>query len=129
MYLLINTCQPEAELYLYDGQSREAIDKWMADRQLTESIHLHIKVMLESHGLKEKDLTGIGIFRGPGSFTGLRIGHSVANAFAYGFSLPIVGTIGEEWAVEAVSRLDSGENDKIVMPEYGSQARVTLPRK
>lgn len=38
-----------------------------------------------------KDLAGIGVGIGPGSFTGLRIGIALASSLAYGSDLPVVG--------------------------------------
>ena len=129
IYLLIKTDQPQAEIYLYKDHDKAQEENWLADRRLAETIHLKIKSVLTREGLRDFNLTGIGIFQGPGSFTGLRIGHSVANALAYGLNLPIVGTSGENWVKDALRRLTSGENDKLVVPEYGAQARVTKPRK
>lgn len=69
------------------------------------------------------------MFRGPGSFTGLRIGLTVANTIASAQSLPIVGATGDEWQQQSIDRLSRGESDTIVLPEYGSGARITKPRK
>ena len=129
MYLFIMTSNPQAEIYLYDGDTKVGETIWLADRHLAETIHKEIRSLLALKGLSEQDLTGIGIFRGPGSFTGLRIGHSVANSFAYSLGLPIVGALGDNWLGDAVHRLDSGENDKIVSPFYGAPPRTTKPRK
>lgn len=38
-----------------------------------------------------KDLTGIEVEKGPGSFTGIRVGVSVANALGYSLSIPVNG--------------------------------------
>ena len=129
MYLLIRTDQPQAEILLFNNQVKAGEEKWLADRSLAETIHQKIRSMLSGSGLNESDLKGIGIYKGPGSFTGLRIGHSVANAFAYGLNIPVVGTSGENWAKDAINHLSNGNNDKIVTPEYGAPARVTKPRK
>jgi tRNA threonylcarbamoyladenosine biosynthesis protein TsaB len=47
--------------------------------------------MLETHNLSPYDLDAIEVNAGPGSFTGVRIGVSVANAFAYALQIPING--------------------------------------
>ena len=47
--------------------------------------------LLQTHGLQITDLTGITVDTGPGSFTGLRVGVSVANALSYALQIPVNG--------------------------------------
>ncbi len=51
----------------------------------------NIKYMLEETGFNIKDLEGIAVTVGPGSFTGLRIGLSTVKAFAQFLNIPIIG--------------------------------------
>ena len=127
--LLIKTDQPTTELYLYEDNQKVNEKIWLADRKLGETIHLEIANLLINSSRKKEDLEAVAIYNGPGSFTGLRIGHSVANALAYGLNLPLVATSGDDWVSRAITRLLNGENDKITIPYYGSPARVTKPRK
>lgn len=50
-----------------------------------------IEKLLKSQKLDYKDLKGIEVEVGPGSFTGLRVGVSVANALAYALGIPVNG--------------------------------------
>lgn len=50
-----------------------------------------INKILKKNKLKFKDLKGIEVEIGPGSFTGLRVGVSVANALAYSLNIPVNG--------------------------------------
>jgi tRNA threonylcarbamoyladenosine biosynthesis protein TsaB len=50
-----------------------------------------VKELLEGSNLKLADLAAIGVCRGPGSFTGLRIGIGVAQGLAYGARIPMFG--------------------------------------
>lgn len=50
-----------------------------------------IKSLLESLGLKIRDFDGIAVSRGPGSYTGLRIGVATAKGLAFSHDLPLIG--------------------------------------
>jgi len=129
--LTIRTDKPEAELGIYDGQKQIAYEVWTAHRQLAESLHLKIRELLTSHRLELNDIQAIVVFKGPGSFTGLRIGMSVANALAFGLSVPIVGeneTQLKDWRTNGVSRILMGQNEEGIVPEYGAPVHITPPR-
>lgn len=127
--LLIKSDQPEAELYIYNDKLKIAELKWLADRKLAETIHLKIEEILKEASLAYVDLEAIGIFSGPGSFTGLRISHAVANTLAHSLDVPLIGSNGIDWKERSVSRLLAGEKMSIAIPDYGRAARITLPRK
>ena len=55
-----------------------------------EELSCGIVALLKEATLKASDLKAIIIGSGPGSFTGLRIGYSVAKGLAYGLRIPIV---------------------------------------
>lgn len=129
MYLGIRTDSPVAELYLYESDTLVAEQSWQADRQLAFGLLTRLEAFLAEHGKTYADITGFFVYQGPGSFTGLRIGLTVMNTFAYAQNVPIVGTVGDLWREEAVTRLVSGENDRMVLPLYGADARITRPRK
>lgn len=62
------------------------------DSKITHSQRLMpaIQDTLEKINLTVKDITAIAISQGPGSFTGIRIGMSVAKALAYSTHKPII---------------------------------------
>lgn len=129
LILTIRTDKPEAEIGLYDGETKLAYQTWHAHRDLAATIHVKIKELLDGQHKTIKDVQGLACFQGPGSFTGLRIGITVADAFAYGLELPVVATEGEDWIKQAVARLESGENDRIALPHYGAPVHITQQRK
>lgn len=98
---------------------------WEAGRELASSIHGR---MLDAVG-DFHSISGLVVYEGPGSFTGLRIGITVANTLADSLHIPIVGVTGEDWIADGIQRLNVGENDQIVMPEYGSEAHITTQKK
>jgi tRNA threonylcarbamoyladenosine biosynthesis protein TsaB len=127
--LTIRTDKPEAEIGLYDGQKQLAYMKWEAHRQLLTTINGKIKELLKQAGKDLNQLEGIACFKGPGSFTGLRIGLSVANALAYAEDIAIVSSKSEAWIKKGIKALLSGKNERIALPEYGGPAKTTQPRK
>lgn len=50
-----------------------------------------IDELLKKHDLTPKDLMEIEVNEGPGSFTGVRVGVSIANALAFGLGIPVNG--------------------------------------
>ncbi len=128
LILTLRTDKPEAEIGLYDGETQLAYEKWQAHRELSSTIHQQIDKLLKSHSKDWDDLGGIVCFKGPGSFTGLRIGLTVGNALAYCFEIPVVAA-EQDWIETGTKRLLSGDADALAIPEYGGEAFVTQPRK
>lgn len=50
-----------------------------------------IESLLAEQNIKLTDLTGIQVATGPGSFTGLRVGATVANALGFLLGIPVNG--------------------------------------
>jgi tRNA threonylcarbamoyladenosine biosynthesis protein TsaB len=128
LILTMRTDKPEAEVGLYQDGQKLAYKTWTAHRQLAETLHQVIVDVLAENGKALQNVEAIGVYQGPGSFTGLRIGLTVANAMADGFGLPIAGAQGEGWLPDVLARLQAGENDVAVMPEYGAEVHITLPK-
>jgi tRNA threonylcarbamoyladenosine biosynthesis protein TsaB len=129
MILTIRTDKPEAELGIYDGNKKLAYETWQAHRQLAESMHTQIAKILQFVGKELSEIDGIVVFQGPGSFTGLRIGISVANALSYSLQAPIVGTSGDDWILTGITQLKDATISTLVVPRYGSEARITAQKK
>jgi tRNA threonylcarbamoyladenosine biosynthesis protein TsaB len=129
MILALRTDKPVSELYLCDGTDVAASYEWEAHRQLADTIHIKIEALLTSKNLSWGDITGLVVYKGPGSFTGLRIGVTVANTIAYAQNIPIFGAEGDNWLVNGCIALQHSKNEKIVLPEYGGTIRITTPKK
>jgi tRNA threonylcarbamoyladenosine biosynthesis protein TsaB len=128
MILLLDTSTPVCKLSFVEGDWRFD-DEWESGRTLAKGLLGYLQDNLAKNDKTWADISGIVAFKGPGSFTGLRIGLTVLNTFADSESVPIVGTTGQTWQTVGLARLDSGENDELVMPEYGAEAHITTPRK
>lgn len=127
--LTIRTDKPEAELGLFGDNKKLEYITWQAHRELSATIHKKIDELLKSQGKTLENVQGIVCFKGPGSFTGLRIGLTVGNALAYGLQIPITGAAGDKWIEVGVAALKNGEADETVLPEYGADAHITQPKK
>jgi len=128
MILLLDTSTPLCKLTFIDGDWRYD-DEWQADRQLAKGLLGYLQAQLQKNNKTWTDITAIGVFRGPGSFTGLRIGLTVLNTIADAEQIPIIGGMGESWQNDVLAALNADKNDKIVLPFYGSDAHITKPRK
>jgi tRNA threonylcarbamoyladenosine biosynthesis protein TsaB len=127
--LTIRTDKPEAEIGLYDDHNQLAYEVWHAHRELSVTLHQKIVALLDQAKLGLADLSGLVAFAGPGSFTGLRIGLTVANALAYGLQKPIVAAQNKDWIAQGIARLQNGESDTIALPEYGAPVHITTQKK
>lgn len=128
MKVLLDTSTPLCRIWIYRN-GNVATYEWQADRTLARDLLSYLRNCLKEHEATFADITGIGVYRGPGSFTGLRIGMTVLNTLADSLQVPIVGSTGDNWRALTLERLENEESDTVVTPEYGREARITTPRK
>ena len=55
-----------------------------------EKLHVFIEEILKETGIGVNDLNGIAVSKGPGSYTGLRIGVSSAKGLCYALGIPLI---------------------------------------
>jgi len=127
--LVIRTDKAEAEVGIFKNGKETTYHKWTADRQLAELLNQEVEKMLNKSSIHLEDLNGIVVYKGPGSFTGLRIGISAANAYAYALKIPIVSANGGDWIQNGLKKLSKGYDEKIALPKYDRPATTTTPRK
>ncbi len=129
LVLILRSDKPEAEIGLYLDGEQLSYETWPAHRELAETIHTKIRDMLAASDRTIHDIEGLVVYKGPGSFTGLRIGLSVANTLAYSLDIPIAGTSGDEWINSGLSQLSSQPSKSSIMPDYGAPVHITAPRR
>lgn len=130
MILALKTDNPTAELIVLGDDGQEIVrEEWLAERRLAHELLGKLEGLLTRAQGDWGQLNGIVVFKGPGSFTGLRIGITVMNTIAYAQNIPVVGQEGSAWLKDGVKRLANSENDRVVLPEYGAPARITTPKK
>lgn len=128
MIIMINTSTPVCELYFVDGDW-EYEQRWDSGRGLAKGLLSFIYDQLKQNNRDWNDISGVVVFKGPGSFTGLRIGITVMNTIANAQSVPIVGTTGDNWRADGLEKILGGKDEKMVLPEYGRQANITVSTK
>ena len=116
------------KLTLLDGVWRQDFE-WQADRMMAKNLLIFITDSMKKNSKDWSDISGIGGFEGPGSFTGLRIGLTVLNTMADSLKVPIVGARGDNWQSVALDKLNSSIDEKIILPFYGCDAKITSPKK
>lgn len=75
-----------------DGKKDEI--KETIGREKAQIVLPIIETLLKKHKLQLTDITAIRVNQGPGSFTGVRVGVSIANALAYTLKIPVNNRIG-----------------------------------
>ncbi|MBC8113889.1 MAG: tRNA (adenosine(37)-N6)-threonylcarbamoyltransferase complex dimerization subunit type 1 TsaB [Candidatus Saccharimonas sp.] len=68
---------------LCDGELLGERSLGEAGRRHAQSLVLELHELLQSHGAKPRDVKAVAVSKGPGSFTGLRVGLVCAKTFAY----------------------------------------------
>lgn len=93
MILSIDTSGEVARVKLFDPSNSQMIDEDSIPgfQMLSEQLLVTIEKLLARNLLTKKDLGSILVNRGPGSYTGVRIGVTTANLLAYALDIPVHG--------------------------------------
>lgn len=89
--LFIDTasCEEISVDLVIDG--KKDVVKQKIGKQKTQVVLPIIDTLLRKHSLKLEDVTAIKVNEGPGSFTGIRVGVSIANALGFSLHVPVNG--------------------------------------
>lgn len=78
----------------------------------SESLHTYVEWALEGAGISLKDIDAVSLGKGPGSYTGLRIGAASAKGFCYGLKVPFIAVNSLESMIEPFL----GDNYDFIVP-------------
>ena len=92
MILAIDTTNSYAGVALYNDQGLLAEANWRAGRGHSAQALNMIQHLLSNVGSSTSQLTGVGIALGPGSWSGLRVGLSIAKGIVLAADLPLLGS-------------------------------------
>jgi len=89
--LHIETSSKNCSVAISDGEEILCLCEEVSDNyKQSESLHSFVEWALEGSEISLKELDAISLGKGPGSYTGLRIGAASAKGFCYGLKLPLI---------------------------------------
>ena len=91
-YLGVETSGRYGSIAIYSAEREIAqIELQQQGRKHAQTLVAEVKNLLDQLNLTPKQITGVGVSQGPGSFTGLRIGITFAKTFGYVTGCPVLG--------------------------------------
>ena len=89
--LHIETSSKNCSVAISDGEELLCLCEEVSENyKQSESLHTFVNWALEGAKLTLKDIGAVSLGKGPGSYTGLRIGASSAKGFCYGLKIPLI---------------------------------------
>lgn len=89
-----------------DGRLLSLCEEYDDNYGHSEKLHQFVNWALEGAKIEMKEIEGVCVSKGPGSFTGLRIGVSAAKGFCYGLDIPLLSVNSLE--ILAQSQINQG---------------------
>ncbi|MDO8507171.1 MAG: tRNA (adenosine(37)-N6)-threonylcarbamoyltransferase complex dimerization subunit type 1 TsaB [bacterium] len=130
--LVIDTSDRVARLGIFQDDKLADKIEWEAHRELSKTFYTKLDELLGRNSLSCNDLSSIIVVRGPGSFTGLRIGIVIVNAFSYSLGVETAGVIQKEkMPLEEIYNVGKKDLKKgqIIEPFYGREPNITTKKK
>lgn len=90
LLLTLETSTTACSVALHDGPTLIGCYELFVEKSHSSAITLLTDSLLSHNGLTTKDLSGVCVSAGPGSYTGLRIGASTAKGLCYALDIPLV---------------------------------------
>src|SRR5262245_57330947 len=90
MILLIETATEVCSVCVEDKGKLLAIEEFREGYNHAEKLTVMIEIVLKTAEISFKDLDAIAVSKGPGSYTGLRIGTSTAKGLCYALEKPLI---------------------------------------
>ena len=130
MILGIDTTTPRLSLAL--SLSQNIIEKnILVNRRHGEVLLVEIDNLFKSEAIKFKDLEGIVVGLGPGSFTGTRVGIAAALGIAQALQIPIVGissfkSIAANYLIDMTLIIENARQNRVYAALY-TKKNYTYP--
>lgn len=92
MILAIDTSTDTTSIALYKPAAGVLYEQsWVSGREQTTQLLPNVQRAMSAVGINVRDLTGVAVATGPGSYSGVRIGISTAKTLAYSLGVPLWG--------------------------------------
>ena len=99
--LHIETSSKNCSVAISDGEKLLCLCEEVSENyKQSESLHTFVEWALEGAEISLKDIEAISLGKGPGSYTGLRIGAASAKGFCYGLKVPLIAVNSLETMIE-----------------------------
>mgnify|MGYP001592160353 FL=1 len=124
MILIIDTTQKECLVGIFDGKKIDAKKwQWGKDSQKDTGTEVleNIDGLLKKHAVTLKSIKAIVVNQGPGSFTGVRVGITIANALGWSKNIPVYGYCSQKsdlGKILAKVLKEKKKNFSPVLPHY-----------
>ncbi|MDT8401299.1 MAG: tRNA (adenosine(37)-N6)-threonylcarbamoyltransferase complex dimerization subunit type 1 TsaB [Bacteroidales bacterium] len=96
MILCIETATPVCSVALCHSGNLMDREESSNDKSHASHLTVFIERILKRSGMEARDLDAVAVSKGPGSYTGLRIGVSAAKGLAYGAGIPLIAVATTE---------------------------------
>ncbi|HLO89696.1 MAG TPA: tRNA (adenosine(37)-N6)-threonylcarbamoyltransferase complex dimerization subunit type 1 TsaB [Lentimicrobium sp.] len=106
MILAIETATRICSVALFDENRVIGLLESADENTHSSILHVLIDQLLHEHGLSIGDITAVAVSKGPGSYTGLRIGVSAAKGFCYAKNIPLI-------AINTLESMATGMKEKV----------------
>jgi len=99
--LYLETSSKNCSVAISDGEKLLCVCEEVSENyKQSESLHSFVEWALEGAEFSMKDIEAISLGKGPGSYTGLRIGSASAKGFCYGLKIPLIAVNSLESMIE-----------------------------
>ncbi|KNB62166.1 tRNA (adenosine(37)-N6)-threonylcarbamoyltransferase complex dimerization subunit type 1 TsaB [Chryseobacterium sp. Hurlbut01] len=99
--LYLETSSKNCSVAISDGEKMLCVCEEVSENyKQSESLHTFVEWALEGAELTMKDIEAVSLGKGPGSYTGLRIGAASAKGFCYGLKIPLVAVNSMESMIQ-----------------------------
>jgi tRNA threonylcarbamoyladenosine biosynthesis protein TsaB len=112
MIICLETATNLCSVALCDDNGVIALKESVDQKSHSSLLTVFIIDILKENGIKPRELEAVAVSKGPGSYTGLRIGVSVAKGIAYAASIPLIAvetTYSMFWGIK--EKLNSNMED------------------